>query len=134
MVSSLAHVLLVTPVIFFWLRARSLDPQLDARNAPAEADRAGQTFWTRKRAIGAGVVTGILLAIAAFSWWRTGGSPSTAAGSGHVIQQLKSGDLTVTVTSDTGRFTRVATCSPSTSDRPAPISPRMSATFSWRVP
>ena len=104
MVSSLAHVLLVTPVIFFWLRARSVEPQLETREAVPEADRAGQVFWTRARAITIAVVTLIVMGVAAFGFWYSGGGPPSVATSGRVIQQLKSGDLTITLSGDTGAF------------------------------
>ena len=104
MVSSLAHVLLVTPVIFFWLRARSLEPQLDAPVSHLEATATIGPFWTRRRAIAAAVVAVILIGIAAFSFWRNSGRPPTVATTGQVIQQLKSGDLVVTVSSETGSF------------------------------
>ena len=104
MVSSLAHVLLVTPVIFFWLRARSVEPEREVRQALPEVDRAGRTFWTRTRAIAIAAVTVILIGIAGFSFWRRGDRPPAAATTGQVIQQLKFGDLMVTVASDTGAF------------------------------
>jgi Cu(I)/Ag(I) efflux system membrane protein CusA/SilA len=75
MVSSLVHVLLVTPVIFFWLRARELAAPHDVDQAIWKAGSTGETFWTRKRAIATALVSCILIGVAAFSLWRSAGGP-----------------------------------------------------------
>jgi len=103
MLSSLAHVLLVTPVIFFWLRARSLSPQSDQDEAtPTES--AGPPFWTWPRLAGAGVVIILLVVIPTVIIWRGANDRPAVLPNDQVIHQLKSGDLTIAIKSDTGAF------------------------------
>ena len=99
MVSSLVHVLIVTPVIFFWLRERQLDlhsePSADAPTRP----------MSRRAAI-ASIVT-VLAVAGAFSAWhlgvrRVGAPPGRAETS--VIQTLRSGDLDIVLRSQAGAF------------------------------
>jgi Cu(I)/Ag(I) efflux system membrane protein CusA/SilA len=99
MVSSLVHVLIVTPVIFFWLRERHFGLQ----DQPLP-DEPASARW-RSNAIGAlGLVVLILGALA--SWriaTRTGGhSPPGSAASAGVIQTVRSGDLEIVLRSDEG--------------------------------
>ena len=77
MVSSLLHVLIVTPVIFFWLRSRAL------------ADRPP----IRRRAI-VGAVVAVVVVVLASTWSiaRRGG-PDTASGS--VIHTAHAGNIDV---------------------------------------
>jgi Cu(I)/Ag(I) efflux system membrane protein CusA/SilA len=97
MVSSLLHVLIVTPVIFFWIRARRLGPE-DA--APAARDDV-RTGGRRARRYAAAAVLLALAAIAA--WWMTSrpgrdGEPAA----GRVVQVVPGGDLDVVLLSATG--------------------------------
>jgi Cu(I)/Ag(I) efflux system membrane protein CusA/SilA len=94
MVSSLVHVLIVTPVIFFWLRERQLGLQrepLPDDPRPARAPR-----WA---IAGFG---GVLLALGAFAAWsiatRSGGHLPGRAEAG-VIQTVRSGDLEIVLRS-----------------------------------
>jgi Cu(I)/Ag(I) efflux system membrane protein CusA/SilA len=99
MVSSLAHVLIVTPVIFFWLRERQLGLHRAAR--PEEPTRS-----TSRRAVIAATVA-VLVGVGAFAAWRLGGgsgaSPPGRADTG-VIQTLRSGDLEIVLRSEAGAF------------------------------
>ena len=72
MVSSLLHVLIVTPVIFFWIRERRLGLQRE----PLPQDQHGRRN-PRRMAMAAGVVA--LVALISFVVWRTrpGGSEPT---------------------------------------------------------
>jgi hypothetical protein len=96
MVSSLLHVLIVTPVIFFWIRARRLGPE-DA--APAARDDVRTGGRRARRYLAA-----VLLALAAIAaWWMTSrpgrdGEP----GAGRVVQVVPGGDLDVVLLSATG--------------------------------
>ena len=105
MVSSLLHVLLVTPVIFFWLRARELAP--DAGNsdlrgasldvAPANPSRRARLLWIGLLGI---VVAGGLIAVA--MWHKSATQPGDVATEGQVIQQVQSGQVSVSLKSETG--------------------------------
>jgi Cu(I)/Ag(I) efflux system membrane protein CusA/SilA len=89
MVSSLLHVLVVTPVIFFWLRER----ELGLRPAAAlDADRPGPG---RRRVLAAGIVVAIL-AIVLFGIWRWGGvKQADTADAGAIVHTERAGDLEI---------------------------------------
>jgi Cu(I)/Ag(I) efflux system membrane protein CusA/SilA len=98
MVSSLIHVLIVTPVIFFWLRERQLGLHHESfADAPRRA-------LSRRAAIGA-IVVAVVIAGAVTAWRLGGGarsSPPGRADSGAVIQTLRSGDLEIVLRSQAG--------------------------------
>src|SRR4029453_17080361 len=96
MVSSLLHVLVVTPVIFFWLHERRLG--LHREPLPAMAPRM------RWRPIVATVAAVALLSAGLLMWRRAHQrvaleNPTTA---GQVVQRLRSGDLQIALVSPTG--------------------------------
>ena len=97
MVSSLIHVLIVTPVIFFWIRERRLGLQREAL-PPSEHVR-GSPRWL---AMAAGVVA--LVAVISLVVWRTrpGGNEPTAQSAGAVVQTVRAGDLDIVLLSSTG--------------------------------
>jgi Cu(I)/Ag(I) efflux system membrane protein CusA/SilA len=93
MVSSLLHVLIVTPVIFFWIRERRLGLQREPlllRVSP------------RRLAMAAGIVA--LIALMSFVLWRTrpGGNEPTVQSAGAVVQTIRAGDLDIALLSPTG--------------------------------
>jgi Cu(I)/Ag(I) efflux system membrane protein CusA/SilA len=98
MISSLIHVLVVTPVIFFWIRERQLGLQgqtLDATDAPS-APRLRRAFVP--------VAVAVVVILAAATWLVTRG-PATSQGpsSGDaVVQTVTSGDLRIVLRSPTG--------------------------------
>jgi Cu(I)/Ag(I) efflux system membrane protein CusA/SilA len=97
MVSSLLHVLIVTPVIFFWIRERRLGLQHEPmpHHERVAVSRRGVL-------IGAGVAAIVL--VAAFLVWRMAG-PTSDQGEGSgagVIQTVRAGDLDVVLLSPTG--------------------------------
>jgi Cu(I)/Ag(I) efflux system membrane protein CusA/SilA len=97
MVSSLVHVLIVTPVIFFWIRERRLG--LQNQPLPITEHRG---IGRRGAAIGVGAVAlAALLALA--GWWlvRTGSSVTDQRVIG-VVQTVRAGDLDVVLLSSTG--------------------------------
>jgi Cu(I)/Ag(I) efflux system membrane protein CusA/SilA len=105
MISSLLHVLIVTPVMFCSIRERQLG--LQHQPLPAATGRSG---GVRRAVIVVAIV--VMVAAAAFAVWRltrdTGTDTSPSAGS--VVQSVRSGDLeivllTPTVTLRTGRNT-----------------------------
>ena len=97
MVSSLLHVLIVTPVIFFWIRERRLGLQREP--LPRDEHARGSP---RRMAMAAGVVA--LIAVISFVVWRTrpGGIESTAQRAGAVVQTVRAGDLDIALLSPTG--------------------------------
>ncbi len=97
MVSSLAHVLIVTPVIFFWLRERQYGLRHETREPP------GAALPPRRMVLSAGAV--LVALVAAFAAWklmpgRGGESGRPVAGS--VVQSVQSGDLTIVLVSASG--------------------------------
>jgi Cu(I)/Ag(I) efflux system membrane protein CusA/SilA len=98
MVSSLLHVLIVTPVIFFWLRERQLHLQHEPLSAP---DRVAWSW--RTTAIGAGVAAAV--AVAAVGVWRTAVPDRQEAGrtsGAEVIRSVRAGEFDVVLLSPTG--------------------------------
>jgi Cu(I)/Ag(I) efflux system membrane protein CusA/SilA len=96
MLSSLVHVLIVTPVIFSWIRERQLGMTDEVTDAVA-AKTSGR--WKSLTA-----VAGLIALIAAGTWiaiqFNSGGvEPATE---GTVVQRMRSGDLSVLVVSPTG--------------------------------
>jgi Cu(I)/Ag(I) efflux system membrane protein CusA/SilA len=102
MVSSLLHVLIVTPVIFYWLRARRL-PRAEFADLASTPD-AGRVFrpaTPRTLMIAAVVVIAVVMAIAWPSLRRT-----TRVPDGPAIQTVTSGDVRATLRSPSGTFTQ----------------------------
>src|SRR6476659_693163 len=97
MVSSLLHVLVVTPVIFFWIRERRLGLQREP--FPRDQHVRGSP---RRLAMAAGVVA--LIALMSFVMWRTrpGGGEPTAQSAGAVVQTIRAGELDIALLSPTG--------------------------------
>ena len=98
MVSSLLHVLIVTPVIFFWIRERRLglqhEPLPRAEHVPGS--RRGVVMT-------AGILA--LVALTSFVVWRTrapSGSGATDQGTAGVVQTVRAGDLDIVLLSPTG--------------------------------
>ncbi len=99
MVSSLLHVLIVTPVIFFWIRERRLG--FSASRLPR--DEQLYTVVARRVAMAAGVAA--LVAVHSFVVWRTGdraAASPTAQSAGVVVQTVRAGDLDIALLSPTG--------------------------------
>jgi copper/silver efflux system protein len=96
MVSSLLHVLIVTPVIFFWIRER----QLGLTHEPLPTSE--WHFSRRGVLIGGGVV---VIAIATLVVWRSAVAPRddvSNEGAATVVQTVRSGNLEIAVLSPTG--------------------------------
>jgi Cu(I)/Ag(I) efflux system membrane protein CusA/SilA len=88
MVSSLLHVLVVTPVIFFWLRER----ELGLRPTAIETERIEPG---RKRLFVGGIVVAIV-AIALFAVWRSGGvRQADTADAGAIVHTERAGNLEI---------------------------------------
>ncbi|HUR34523.1 MAG TPA: CusA/CzcA family heavy metal efflux RND transporter [Vicinamibacterales bacterium] len=98
MVSSLLHVLIVTPVIFFWIRERRLGLQPDAlpRAARWRVSRRGLVLT-------AGVVA--IVALASVAVWRgraPGPGRAPVRSAGVVVQTVPAGGLDIVLLSPTG--------------------------------
>jgi Cu(I)/Ag(I) efflux system membrane protein CusA/SilA len=97
MVSSLLHVLVVTPVIFFWLHERRLGLQRE----PLPATASTRTRW--QPAVAA--VALVALLVAGTVMWRRAhqsAGPENGTTAGQVVQRLRSGDLQIVLVSPTG--------------------------------
>jgi Cu(I)/Ag(I) efflux system membrane protein CusA/SilA len=90
MVSSLIHVLIVTPVIFFWLRERQLGLQEETMSALSRPSRS-------RRAIVVALVA-VVVAAAAFIVWRMAdrsGGQSSGASDSTIAQTIRADDLEI---------------------------------------
>ncbi len=87
MVSSLLHVLIVTPVIFFWLRARDL---------PDDENELGGNYRPviTSELISRTALVVLALVLAAGAWWVLRDSRDTVT-SGPVLHEVAAGDVTV---------------------------------------
>jgi hypothetical protein len=97
MVSSLLHVLIVTPVIFFWLRER----QLGLQHEPMPQHERVRVS-RRSLLIAAGTLAIVL--VAAFLLWKAATPNREQAGesTGGVIQTVRAGELDVVLLSPSG--------------------------------
>jgi Cu(I)/Ag(I) efflux system membrane protein CusA/SilA len=98
MISSLVHVLIVTPVIFFWIHERRLEIP---REPPALAPTAGG--GTRRRVVALAAI--VVAMVGAYGVWRLARAPTIAGDSsraGTVVQTIRPGDLEIVLRSPTG--------------------------------
>jgi len=98
MVSSLLHVLIVTPVIFFWIRQRQLglrDETLTHMTARARA---------RRLVLASVVILVLIVGGGWFAWNRFGARSSsvTSPAGGTVVRSARSGNLDIVLLSPTG--------------------------------
>jgi Cu(I)/Ag(I) efflux system membrane protein CusA/SilA len=98
MVSSLLHVLVVTPVIFFWLQERRLGLQHEPEPGAVEH----RPILTKRRVIAVGGVVAVTAVIALAYTWRANRTVENRTGS--TVTQIRSGALTIAVLSPTGRL------------------------------
>ncbi len=99
MISSLLHVLIVTPVIFFWIRERQLGLQHEALPSPARAS-AGS-----RRLVLAAVIVALLGSSALALWRFTRETPDGDRPAGTqfgVVQTVRSGQMDIVLLSRTG--------------------------------
>jgi Cu(I)/Ag(I) efflux system membrane protein CusA/SilA len=95
MVSSLVYVLVVTPVLFYWINEYRLRPVRAAVNAPS---------FAVSRWVPATIV--LVIAITAGAWWlraRTSAAPQPEP-TGAVLQTVRTGDLAITLSNPTGEL------------------------------
>jgi Cu(I)/Ag(I) efflux system membrane protein CusA/SilA len=102
MVSSLIHVLIVTPVIFFWVRERrlGLHHELVPRDAPVAAGRP--RLW-------GGVAVAALVLVGSVAIWRVNARDGQQAGDANaarVLQTVPAGDLEIVLMAPTGTLQR----------------------------
>jgi hypothetical protein len=96
MVSSLLHVLIVTPVLFFWLQERRLGLQREYEPDSMEQ----RPVLTRRRATASIGVIALIVVVALALTWRANRPSQSQAGT--TVTQVRSGDLTVVLLSPTG--------------------------------
>ena len=105
MVSSLLHVLIVTPVIFYWIHARRLPDDTSAGIDWAPDVHASAEAHPRRV-----LVAIVVLAVAGAGWWGawrwTGGPSDTSIEEpASVMHRARSGDFEVLVSTVGGRLT-----------------------------
>ncbi|MGE3841962.1 MAG: CusA/CzcA family heavy metal efflux RND transporter [Vicinamibacterales bacterium] len=101
MVSSLVHVLIVTPVIFYWIHARRL--QLSGTLEAIEEAEAEPEPASRKGRVAVAGTIAVLLAGAAVWWLQpTRSAPVQAPDTGHVVQTVRTSGMVITLSSASG--------------------------------
>ena len=95
MVSSLLHVLIVTPVLFYWLQERRLGLQGEP------VDRETRPVLSRRRVLGGlGATAMIVTTVVLVQTWRTHRAIESQAGA--PVVQIRSGPLTIALLTPTG--------------------------------
>ena len=96
MVSSLVHVLIVTPVIFFWLRERRYGLSGDQMAVPSHR-------FAARRPLVIAVVLAAMAGVAVFGWRAyQNREAAPVQDGGTVIQELNAGNLRIALLSSTG--------------------------------
>ena len=94
MVSSLLHVLVVTPVIFFWLKERRLGLQSEAPALPRPNIRWRPIF---------AVFAIVAVSVSSVSWWRVHRtSRATDASPAPAVQRVQAGGLQIAILAPNG--------------------------------
>jgi Cu(I)/Ag(I) efflux system membrane protein CusA/SilA len=102
MISSLLHVLIVTPVIFFWLQERRLGLQHQALPAPSRP-----AFSRRPALIALGLVLALAGTLVVSRNCRSGnGEPRAADPAATTVQRVRAGDLQIVLISPSGKLTQ----------------------------
>jgi Cu(I)/Ag(I) efflux system membrane protein CusA/SilA len=100
MVTSLLYVLIVTPVLFYWIQERRLAAEVrlkpDATIAPAPAHPASGFSRTRVVAV---IVLLAMIAVGAWVWMRQAGPEP-----GAVLETVRSGNLVITLSTPEGEL------------------------------
>ena len=96
MLSSLAHVLVVTPVIFFWLHERRLGLQHERLSSTQMSQ------LVRWRPLVAVIGALIVVAAATTAWRYSRHGTASASLSGDTVQRVNAGNLQITLLSSTG--------------------------------
>jgi Cu(I)/Ag(I) efflux system membrane protein CusA/SilA len=95
MVSSLLHVLIVTPVIFFWLRERQLGLQREALPRDPQPN-------VPRRAVLVGVIA-VVLAAGSFTAWRMvrtrGNAADATPAAGQIVQTVRASNVDIVLRS-----------------------------------
>ncbi len=95
MVSSLLHVLIVTPVLFYWLQERRMRLQQEPL-----ALETRPVLTKRRVLVGVGAIAVIVASVTLVHTWRAHRAVGTQAGL--PVQQIRSGELTIVLLSPTG--------------------------------
>jgi Cu(I)/Ag(I) efflux system membrane protein CusA/SilA len=99
MVSSLVHVLIVTPVIFLWIHERRL-----GLREPVPAEETRPASRRRVVALAGAMALAAAVGVAGYAWFRHSATAIPAAGS--VVQTVKANDVTIVLLSETGSLHR----------------------------
>jgi hypothetical protein len=102
MVSSLLHVLIVTPVIFFWIRQRRLGLH-EIKETRAESREKAEI--TARRRVALVALISVVVIGAGLALWKNFGaqSPSSdAVSAANVVRTIRSGNVDVVLLSPTG--------------------------------
>jgi AcrB/AcrD/AcrF family/YtkA-like len=99
MLSSLLHVLVVTPVIFLWLQARQLGVHAPSGRLSARAVPSWRPWLIATAAVA-------LVAVTVVTWRFTRTGDALSEGSATVVQRVQAGDLQILLVSPTGVLRR----------------------------
>jgi Cu(I)/Ag(I) efflux system membrane protein CusA/SilA len=104
MVSSLLHVLIVTPVIFFWIRERELRLKDEPVAGVVDVADVERRPPDRRRAVAAAgaIVLFAMASVALWRWWPPHGSRAPDREHLQVVQTVRAGELDVVLLSPTG--------------------------------
>ncbi len=112
MISSLLHVLVVTPVIFCWLRERELRKESEDASGTREPLASPALAESPHRRRGGLVLLGVMviviagLAFGLRAWFSSTGNDADRGGIEAEIQTVRAGELSVTLTSGDGILSR----------------------------
>jgi Cu(I)/Ag(I) efflux system membrane protein CusA/SilA len=107
MLSSLLHVLIVTPVLFYWVHERQLRFATSERTASVQVPDGFMPARTSPfRAWAAAVVVVLAVATAAGWWWRARSEILPRQRTGTTLQTVRSGDLVIKLSSANGELRR----------------------------
>ena len=108
MVSSLLYVLIVTPVLFYWIHERRLAADASRRDGSVEPSR-GAAARPRRRGPGVAAAVLVLIALTAGGWWVWTRQTGPTDEAGVVLETVRTGDLVITLSNAEGALRQGST-------------------------
>jgi Cu(I)/Ag(I) efflux system membrane protein CusA/SilA len=100
MVSSLIHVLVVTPVLFYWIQERRLAAQVRLKPAPLPAEAGSHSVASAFRRKAAAILLAATLGVGGWWVWTRQVAPEL----GVTLESVRSGDLAITLSNPQGEL------------------------------